>query len=142
MNAKPLFGEVALINDKLKFSCTVPERPPVTVDYAPPLGDGEGIMSLELFLMSLSTCFGSTLKYLITNRLQKEVNALSITVSGTRRKDHPTSFETVRLEVHLDAPGVAGDALTEVTATARKICPVAAMLNDTVEVTIEYRQKP
>ena len=138
MNAKSLFGEVTLVNDKLKFSCTVPERPTVTVDYARPLGDGEGIMSLELFLLSLSTCFGSTLKYLITGRMQKEVRALSIGVKGTRREEHPTSFETVRLEVHLDAPGVSTEALTELTATARKICPAAAMLNDTVEVTVEY----
>ncbi len=38
---------------------------PITMDYTPPLGDGQGYMPLELLLMSLAYCSGGTFSFLL-----------------------------------------------------------------------------
>ncbi len=106
MNGKHLTGEAVLINDKLKFECRAPGRPPVIADYVPPAGDGEGIMSLELLLLSLASCFGSSVKVLVNGHLKKSVKSLRVRAEGTRRETHPTVFETVSLPVTLEVEGV------------------------------------
>ena len=118
MNAQNLVGGAALVNNKLKFECTVPNRPPFAVDYAKPLGDGEGIMSLELLLLSLATCMGSTLKVLLDAQ-HREVQELTIQVSGNRRETHPTGFERIHLDVRLRSEGLEANTLEEILGKPR-----------------------
>ncbi len=47
MAFEPLEASVTLVNDKIKFSGTAGENPPVAIDYTPPIGDGEGYTSLS-----------------------------------------------------------------------------------------------
>ena len=137
MSAKHLEGQAILINNKLKFECTVPGREPITVDYAKPQGDGEGIMSLELLLLSLATCLGSTIKYLVAAQPDRHVRTLSICAEGTRRETHPTVFERIHLDLRLGADGLNAAALDALLDKAKQICPVYVMLKEGVQVTVD-----
>ncbi len=76
------------INKKLQFSGTAGSNPPVLIDYTPPLGDGQGYTSLELLLISLASCCGSTVSSLL-RRMKKDITGLSIEARGVRREHHP-----------------------------------------------------
>ena len=52
---------IQLLNEKLHFEGKVDGNEPVSIDYTPPLGDNLGYTSLELFLLSLSSCTGSAI---------------------------------------------------------------------------------
>lgn len=58
MQTTPIEINLALINQKVKFSCVSSAKAdqPITVDYLPPLGDGEGFLGLELLVMSFGGC--------------------------------------------------------------------------------------
>jgi len=58
---------VRLINQKVKFTGVSNANPdqPITFDYKPPIGDGEGYNGLELLLMSLSGCSATAIVYLL-----------------------------------------------------------------------------
>ena len=140
MSANYLEASVNLINQKAKFECVVEGKEPVIVDYIPPLGDGEGYTSLELFLLSLASCFGSTVKFLIQGHLKKQVEGIRVNASGTRRNEHPTAFESIKLELILKAADIEPQALEKTIQAAKdSICPVWAMIKGNVEVVTEYR---
>ena len=139
MNHNYLEASVRLINQKAKFECLVDGKEPIIVDYTPPLGDGEGYTSLELLLLSLASCFGSTVKFLINGHLKKQVDGLKVTASGTRREEHPTSFESIRLELELNASDIEPEELEKTIQFAKDaICPVWAMVKNNVEIITEY----
>jgi putative redox protein len=136
MEGKHLSCSAELINEKVKFDCKVDGKDSIIVDYFPPLGDGEGYTSLELFLMSLSSCVGTTVKALI-NSQKLNVEDVKVTAKGTRRDEHPTAFETITLDLELKANGLEMEALKKVIKIAdESICPVLALVKNNVEVTI------
>lgn len=57
--SKELRGSITLVNNRLQFKGEVTGNSPVMIDYVPPLGDNLGYTSLELLLLSLSSCVGS-----------------------------------------------------------------------------------
>ena len=57
--SKELNTTVKLINNKLNFIGNAGSNDPVSIDYIAPLGDDLGYTSLELLLLSLSSCVGS-----------------------------------------------------------------------------------
>lgn len=93
---KPLAVSIELMNQKVKFACRTRDQQPISVDYTPPIGDGEGYTSLELLLISLATCVGTGVLTLL-RKMRKEISGLQIGASGVRRTTHPTSFETIEL---------------------------------------------
>ena len=54
--SKTLTASIKLLNEKLHFEGKVEGNEPVLIDYTPPLGDHPGYTSLELFMLSLSSC--------------------------------------------------------------------------------------
>jgi hypothetical protein len=50
-----LNASVELIGGRMKFRGVAGGNPEIITDYIPPMGDGEGYMPLELFLVSLSS---------------------------------------------------------------------------------------
>lgn len=54
--SKELTASIKLINDKLHFNGSVDGTNIVSIDFIPPLGDNLGYTSLELLLLSLSSC--------------------------------------------------------------------------------------
>ncbi len=134
MKFEPLNVSVDLINDKVRFSGTANENAPVSIDYTPPVGDGQGYTSLELFLLSLASCMGTAM-LLMLRKQQLTVTGCRISAQGTRREEHPTCFDHITVEMEFRSPD-ATDAHVEqaLKITESTICPVWAMIKGNVEV--------
>lgn len=136
--SKELVAEVELLNNKLNFSGFVEGNEPVSVDYTPPLGDNLGYTSLELFLISLATCLGSsTLTFL--RKMNKTINGCTIKANGKRKQEHPTGFSTINLHIHLESPDVnENDMLKVIKLSEDTYCPVLSMIKGNVEVNTSF----
>ena len=139
MNFDPLDITVDLVNDKVQFTGALRDNAPVTVDYIPPFGDGEGYTSLELFLMSLATCVGSTV-LIVLRKMRKTITGCRVSAQGIRRNEHPTGFAHIALEVTLHSPDVTESELQRSLQLAEaSLCPVWGMIQGNVEVTVTTR---
>jgi putative redox protein len=136
--SKELSTTVKLINDRLNFSGTVEGNSPVSIDYIPPLGDNLGYTSLELLLLSLSSCLGSAV-LLFLRRMQKSITEFEITANGVRNEDHPTGFKSILMNIHLKSPDVTEADLEKVVGLAEeKYCPVWSMIKGNVVINLDY----
>jgi putative redox protein len=123
-----------LISRKVKFECTSRDNPAVIVDYTAPIGEGEGYTSLELFLVSLSTCAGSSVALLLRKQ-GFTLTGLVVTATGERREQHPTCFETVDLLFDITSPDVTSEAVNKaLMLSEQSICPVWAMVKGNVRI--------
>ena len=139
MSVQALSAVMELVNERVKFSARVEGKPPIIVDYIPPVGNGEGYTSLELLLVGMGTCLGTGIKTLAGSRLNKRVEALSVRAEGIRRETHPTSFQEVRLTLQVDAPDLSEAELEGLIAMAEsKICPVLDMVKGNTSILINY----
>ncbi len=130
----PLSMTVELVNDKVRFSGSTRGLPPVSADYFPPLGDGQGYTGLELLLLSLAACSGTAILPLL-RRMGKTVAGLRVSAAGKRRDRHPTSFERIDIEFLLASPDATLADLQKAVAMAEgTICPVWAMLKGGCEI--------
>lgn len=136
--SKELVAEVELLNNKLNFSGFVEGNEPVSVDYTPPLGENLGYTSLELFLISLATCLGSsTLTFL--RKMNKTINACTIKANGIRKQEHPTGFSKINLLIHVESPDVnETDMLKVIKLSEDSYCPVLSMIKGNVEVNTSF----
>lgn len=135
---KELNTSVKLVNDKLLFMGTADNNEPVSIDYIAPLGDDMGYTSLELFLLSFSSCLGSALLTLL-RRMQKSISNLEIKAKGLRNEDHPTGFKSIHLHIYLTSSDTSNSDVQKVIGLAEeKYCPVWAMIkgNTIIETTI------
>lgn len=139
MSLGKLEASVNLINQKVKFEGAAGKNAPITIDYIPPIGDGEGIMPLELVLLSLASCSGSTV-VTILRRMGKEVAGLKVNANGIRREEHPTGFRTITLEFVINSKDAADENVQKaIQLSEASLCPVWAMLKDNVEIITEYK---
>jgi putative redox protein len=135
---KELQASVVLVNGRLNFSGTAGSQAPVAIDYIPPLGDNLGYLSLELLLLSLSSCLGSAV-LIFLRRMKKEVQAFAIHARGVRRDEHPTGFKVVYLDIDLrSADATAEDVERVVKLAEEKYCPVWAMVKGNVEIVVSH----
>jgi len=129
---------VALTNQKVQFTGVAQSNPAITIDYITPLGDGQGYMPLELLLISLAACSGSTVATLL-RRIGKTVDGLQVKAKGARRQVHPTSFERILLEFRLSSvDATEADLQKAIQLSEETVCPVWAMLKNNVEIGWEY----
>jgi putative redox protein len=111
----------------------------VMTDYIPPHGDGQGFMSLQLFLVSLASCLGGTITFLAKS-MNKEVKELSIGATGTRREQHPLCFDSIALNTKMVSSDMDDETMQKILASAEeKICPVMAMIKGNVKVSTTYQ---
>ena len=135
-----LNASAELINRRAKFSCSVEGKEPIISDYIPPLGDGEGYTSLELLLLSLASCFATSVKFILAGTMKKTVSALKVSASGSRRTEHPTCFETIELFLDIKSEELKAHELEQaVKAAEESICPVYAMIRGNTEIAVNYR---
>jgi putative redox protein len=132
-----LESKVVLINNKVKFSGEAKTNPPITIDYTPPVGNGEGYTSLELLLISLATCSGTSVVSLL-RKMRKDVSGLTVKAKGLRREVHPLSFQKICLEFII----TSGDLEKPEVQRAIKLseetyCPVWALLKNNVIIETE-----
>lgn len=130
-----------LINDKVLFhgvSKANPDRP-VTFDYAPPLGDGQGYNGLELLLMSLAGCSGTAVVYLL-KKMQKNISGLKVNAKGLRSSRPPIKFDKIFLEFLISSSDIKDADMDKAIRLAEEsICPVWQMIKNNVDISTEYK---
>jgi putative redox protein len=136
--SKELRGTVKLINDRVLFEGNVSGNQPVMIDYVPPLGDNLGYTSLELLLLSLSSCVGTAI-LAILRKMQKGVSGFEISSVGQRKEEHPTGFRSIHLEVNLQSDHIETADMDKVIKLIEGICPLLSMLKGNVEITYAYQ---
>ncbi len=126
-----------LIDDKVKFKALARENSAIQIDYNKPVGDGDGYTSLEIFLISLSTCV-STAVISLLRKMNKTVKSYKITANGERRTEHPTCFSEVNLHIDIETDAVEKEIERAIKLSEESICPVWAMIKNNVKVNIGY----
>jgi len=127
------------VNDKVKFTADSRNNPEITIDYFSPIGNGEGYTSLELLLLSLSSCIGSTLLTILRAIIHKNVDSLKVTAKGVVRDEHPKAFSHIQLEMLFKSQDVEEADLKKALVMAEeKLCPVWNMLKGNVEISVSY----
>jgi Predicted redox protein, regulator of disulfide bond formation len=133
-----LEAKIKLINDKIKFSCQSKDNTKIITDYIPPLGDNEGYMPLELFLISLATCTSGTLLPLL-RRMRKTIDGFEMKIEGTRKEQHPTAFSRILMDIQIQSDDMEKDDLEKALRLAEETyCPVWAMIKNNVTVETKY----
>ena len=136
--SKELTASIRLLNEKLHFEGNVDGNEPLSIDYTPPLGDNLGYTSLELLLLSLSSCVGSAILTFL-RKMQKTITACEISAKGIRKEEHPTGFSTITLQINLTSPDTTSKDLNRVLKLAEETyCPVWAMLKGNVEINVKH----
>jgi putative redox protein len=131
-----------LINDRIKFEGTAGANPPIITDYLPPVGNLEGYLPLEIFLISLSTCLGGSITSLV-RKMGFTIDGFSIEAAGNRRETHPTYFDSIDLAIVLQSPDAAmTDLQKALEMSESKYCPFTAMLNDKVKIHYDLKLNP
>jgi putative redox protein len=132
--AQEIKVDVDLANQKVRFTGAARTNPPVTFDYDPPLGDGQGYTGLEGLLMSLAACSATAIVALL-RQMRKSVAGFRVEASGTRRETHPTCFDKISLKfIVTSADAGAEDVEKAIRLSEESICPVWAMLKGNVEI--------
>jgi putative redox protein len=135
--ANYLETSVSLTNRKLHFNGTARHNDPISIDYTPPLGDGLGYTSLELLLVSLSSCAGSSVIFLL-RKLNKEIESYKINAKGVRKAEHPTILEKIWLQFKISSPNTTKEEIKNaIKLSEEKYCPVWNMLKGNVEIITE-----
>ena len=136
--SEELITYISLVNQKLQFKGEVSDNEPVMIDYVPPLGDNQGYTSLELLLLSLSSCVGSAL-LVVLRKMQKTIITFGITAKGQRKQEHPTGFSSMQLEIKMQSPDITVDMLGNAIARIEGLCPVLDMVKGNVEITYSFK---
>jgi len=131
--SKTLTASVRLLNEKLHFEGNADNNEPVSIDYTPPLGDGLGYTSLELFLLSLSSCAGSAILFL-SRKMNKHIAAFEMTATGIRKEDHPTGFSEITMDVNIRSNDLNAVDMEKILNRIETICPVLSMLDKSVRI--------
>ena len=133
-----LQAKIKLINDQIKFSCTSKDNPEIIADYIPPLGNNEGYMPLELFLISLGACTSGTILPLL-RRMRKTIDGFEMQIEGTRRDQHPTAFSQIMMDMQIRSNDLENQDVDKALRLAEDtFCPVWAMIKNNVKVETKY----
>ncbi|BDX37329.1 hypothetical protein CYCD_06840 [Tenuifilaceae bacterium CYCD] len=135
--SKELKSSIQLVNSKVQFKGSVDGNDPVMIDYTPPIGDSAGYTSLELFLLSLSSCAGTAILVLL-RKMQKSIHFFEISSSGIRKQEHPTGFKSVTLEINIKSENLTSDEMNKILEMIEGICPVLSMVKGNVEISYTY----
>lgn len=111
----------------------------VRIDYTPPLGEDKGFTPLELLMVSLASCSGHTIQFLL-GKMKKPIEKLEVRAVGKRRMDaHPTVVTDIKLQFTLKGDGLDGASVEKAIKMAEETyCPVWAMIKNNVSVSWEY----
>ncbi len=136
--SKELKVSLNILNDKLHFNGMCGENYPVSIDYIPPLGDGLGYTSLELLLLSLSSCVASTI-LIFLRKMNKSITNVKVAATGNRKKEHPTGFENINIELNIQSNNLTNNDMDKVIQLSEELyCPVWSMLKGNVDIVLNY----
>lgn len=130
---------VDLTNHKVQLTGVARANPAIIIDCLPPLGDGQGYTPLELLLISLASCSGTTVLTML-RKMKKNITGLKVSAKGIRREQPPTSFQKITLEFVISSEDVQSSEVEKaIMLTEETYCPVWTMLKNNVEVIPEFR---
>ncbi len=136
--SKEITTSINLLNERLHFEGSVNGNDPISIDYIPPLGENLGYTSLELLLLSLSSCLGSS-ALIFLRRMNKTITGFEIISSGIRKEEHPTGFKTITLQLVVKSHDVTSEDLDKVIKLSEETyCPVWSMIKGNVDIKVEY----
>jgi len=136
--SKELQASVKLVNDRLKFEGIVEPNEPLSIDYIAPLGDNSGYTSLELLLLSLTSCIGSAVLTFL-RKMRRTIVSCKIKATGIRNEVHPTGFRSITVTIIISSPDVTdNDMLKVIKLSEDTYCPVWSMLKGNVEIETRY----
>ena len=135
---KNISASINLMNERLLFEGRVEGNSPIAIDYIPPFGDNLGYTSLELMLMSLSSCVATALLVFL-RRQGKHIKSFSINSDGTRRQSHPTAFEEIQLDIAIESANLTADELEKSLDMVKGICPVYYMIKENTRVIFNHK---
>jgi len=137
--AKELTTSIKLINDKLNFTGIVDGNYPISIDYTLPLGDNLGYTSLELLLLSLTSCLGSSVLTLL-RKMNKSIVSCEIHGRGIRKEVHPTGFKEIYVDINIKSADTSEkEMLRAIQLSEETYCPVLSMMKGNVEMKISFK---
>jgi uncharacterized OsmC-like protein len=117
------------VDDNVRFHAFAPNKKPIVIDYFSPPDDQEGLSSLELLLMSASSCLASAVKLMAARRMKKPISSMEVKAVGFRREALPTDFSKWQIELRCVSSDLEQAELESLVRTAEElVCPVFAML--------------
>ena len=118
------------------MSALRPESP-ITFDYTPPLGDGNGFLGLETLVMSFAGCVSTAVAALL-RRTGKSFGDYVMTAVGYRR-ENPLSLEKIVFDVSVNSDELTDEEMKSILAYAEEISPVWLAVKGNVAVELAYR---
>ncbi|MDH7478991.1 MAG: OsmC family protein [Syntrophomonadaceae bacterium] len=139
MSIAPVEINLELINQKVKFIVLskTNQETPITIDFSPPLGDGEGFLALDLLVMSFAGCVSTGIVALL-RRMGKNISAYRMNVTGIKRES-PLSLEKIFFEIIINSTDISEQELQNVVKKAEEISPVWIAIKNNVEVAWQYK---
>ncbi|KAF0144215.1 MAG: hypothetical protein FD156_2031 [Nitrospirae bacterium] len=110
----------------------------VQIDYIPPFGGDDGILPMELLLISLAGCSLHTVLFLL-RKMGKSTNKFEVHAVGQRQSEHPTVFTSIELLYLLKGDDLDASSVEKaIKLSEETYCPVWAMLKNNVAITWKY----
>ena len=102
-------------------------------------GENAGFRPIELLLLGLAGCTGMDVIGILKKKRQ-DVTGYEIHVHGTRRTEHPMTFEHVTVEHVVTGHSIDPAAVARaVELSETKYCGVSNTLNKTARMEVTYR---
>ena len=138
MNAAPIEINLNLVNEKVKFTAvsSINQEHPITMDYLPPIGDGEGFLGLELLTMSFAGCVSTAIVELL-RKMGKQFDNYKMSVLGYK-KENPLALEKISFTITIETDDVNEEDIQKVISLAEQISPVWLAIKNNVEVENHY----
>ncbi len=139
MSIAPVEINLKLTNEKVKFSGMSKSNPetPITIDYLPPIGDGEGFLGLELLVMSFAGCVSTAIVALL-RKMGKDITGYKMNITGIK-KEKPLSLEKIHFGILVESGNLTEPELENIILKAEEISPVWIAVKNNVEVAWEHK---
>jgi len=139
MSIAPVEISLELMNQKVKFIglSKTNQETPITIDYLPPIGDGQGFLGLELLVMSFAGCVSTGIVALL-RKMGKSISGYKMNVTGIKR-EIPLSLKKIYFEIIVKSIDISEEELQNVVKKAEEISPVWIAIKNNVEVAWRYK---
>jgi putative redox protein len=88
---------------------------------------------------NINSCKGE-LSWQDKRKMGKTVSGITVNVKGTRREQHPTSFQKILMEFTVNSSDVKDvDMQKSIKLAEESVCPVWAMVKGNAEIATEYK---
>lgn len=98
-----------------------------------------GPSPMEMVLLGLIGCAGIDVKLILT-KSKKALDSLEIKATAERRDEYPRIFTDIHLDFYLSGDNLDDKSVARaIKLSADKYCSVSAMLQDTVNITHDFK---